>query len=272
LFETISQILVSFNNTSLSSIAVDAVSDLVYVSLRPGYSSNYSSTSCLEQNATGSATVSSSMFPCSAIYILDGNTGHINNIIRLRPGELIHNMDINPYLRKYASGEYNYLENYTEVNGDEPIQYEDDVVYIINSTNYSSNNDTNNSSSQMTTANDIQRIRLYGEIEEGKEGDMSSIAVDTGTNTIYAGIRYFQGGREGVFIIDDNSSIIHNSNTTGMNANNGLTNTIKFIPLGDTGPDQILVNNKTNIIYSSLEYDNFIVVIDGSTKTIKEHY
>jgi hypothetical protein len=115
------------------------------------------------------------MFPCSAIYILDGNTGHINNIIRLRPGELIHNMDINPYLRKiYASGEYNYLENYTEVNGDEPIQYEDDVVYIINSTNYSSNNDTNNSSSQMTTANDIQRIRLYGEIEEGKEGDMSS--------------------------------------------------------------------------------------------------
>jgi hypothetical protein len=45
-------------------------------------------------------------------------------------------MDINPYLgKKYASGEYNYLENYTEVNGDEPILYEDDVVYIINSTN-----------------------------------------------------------------------------------------------------------------------------------------
>lgn len=37
-------------------------------------------------------------------------------------------------------------------------------------------------------------LALYGEMEEGKEGDMSDIAVDTTTNTIYAGIRYFLRG------------------------------------------------------------------------------
>jgi hypothetical protein len=48
-----------------------------------------------------------------------------------------------------------------------------------------------------------ERITLYGEIEEGKEGNMSDVAVDTNyntntitntnSNTIYAGIRYYQG-------------------------------------------------------------------------------
>jgi hypothetical protein len=84
----------------------------------------------------------------------------------------------------------------------------------------------------------IRRIRLYGEQEEGKEGDISSIAIDVHTGKIYAGIRYFQGGLEGVFIIDKNmtSSVKPNSTT-----DDDFPFAIKFIPLGDTGPDQIPV-------------------------------
>lgn len=276
--------VIPFNNSTLSSMSVDPTSDLIYVSVRPDYSYNYSSTLCLEQNVTNSAVVSSSIFLCSAIYILDGNTGQTNSIIRLRPGEEIHATAINPYLDKiYASGEYNYLVKDFEGNGEELIQYEDDVVYIINNTNYASDNNnntksngTNGSPSQMTAA-DIQRVRLYGEMEEGKEGDMSGITVDATTNRIYAGIRYFQGGQEGLFIILNNntSSSTHNSsismkpnsNNTSMN---NLTSIIKFIPIGDIGPEQILVNSKTNSIYTSLENDNFIAIIDGSTNTEKE--
>jgi len=95
------------------------------------------------------------------------------------------------------------------------------------------------------------RAALYGEIEEGKEGDMSDVAVDTNTNaktnTIYAGIRYFQGGRNGIFIIPDNSQI--DSKLNGVNNKNNLSNTIKFIPLGNTGPEQILVSNSIRPVY-----------------------
>jgi hypothetical protein len=41
---------------------------------------------------------------------------------------------------------------------------------------------------------------------------------------------------------------------------NDITNTLKFIALGDT--ESGLVNNKTNTIYTSLENDNFIAVLD----------
>ena len=99
---------------------------------------------------------------CSIIYIVNGGTGQINNSIRLRPGEIIHDMTINPHSGKiYAVGEYNYLQNKTE-----PIQYEYDVVFVINQTNYVNN--TNDNSSQPITSNDIKRIRLYGEQKRGK--------------------------------------------------------------------------------------------------------
>jgi hypothetical protein len=113
--------------------------------------------------------------------------------------------------------------------------------------------------------NEITRIRLYGEVDDGKEGDMSSIAVDPHTNTIYAGIRYFMGGREGVFVINDSNDTIDSSNNP-INISN-----VKFIPLGETGPDQIIVsNNTTNTVYASLKHDDFIAFIDGSDKTVKE--
>jgi DNA-binding beta-propeller fold protein YncE len=257
---------IPFNNTILSSLTIDPISDLVYVSGMPDYSYNYS---CVEQ-IMNSSDVSGFVFPCSTIYILDGDTGQINNSIKLRPGEIIHDMTIDPRSGKiYAAGEYNYLENSIE-----PIQYEDDVVFIINQTSFT-NNTNYNLSQQSIHSNDIQRIRLYGEEEEGKEGDMSSIAVDTHTDTIYAGIRYFQGGREGIFIIDNKTTNgVYSKNISPIKlsatTDDYLTNAIKFVPLGETGPDQILVNGKTHVVYVSLKNDNFVALIDGSNNTVQE--
>jgi|SRR5687767_15486295 hypothetical protein len=108
---------------------------------------------------------------------------------------------------------------------------------------------------------------------------MSSIALDSNTNMVYASIRYFQGGREGVFIVDIDNNIttyeIHSSDvtpTTKLNATNAsATNVRKFIPLGDTGPDQILVNNNTKAIYTSLENDDFVGLIDVINNTVQEN-
>lgn len=254
-----------FNDTYPSSITVDPVSNHVYVSVRPDFSYNNLSQSCFGQNNTvASNNVSDSIYSCSVIYVLDGKTDQIIDIIRLRPGEQIHDMDIDPHEGKiYATGEYNYQVNYSGGNR-EQIQYEDDVVYIISNINHTGKENTRSYSA--IDNNNTQKITLYGEIEEGKEGDMSDIAIHTNTNTIYAGIRYFQGGREGIFIMPDNSRI--DSNLNGVN-NNNFSNTIKFIRLGNTGPEQILVNDQMNTIYVLLEYDDFIAVLD-SNNMIKE--
>jgi DNA-binding beta-propeller fold protein YncE len=113
-----------------------------------------------------------------------------------------------------------------------------------------------------------ERITLYGEIHEGKEGDMSDVAIDTKTSTIYAGIRYYQGGREGLFVIPDANQI--DSKLSGVNNRDNLSNAVKFIPLGSTGPEQIIVNDQMNTIYALLEYDDFIAIIDDSTDEIRE--
>ncbi len=136
--------IIPFNNTHLSSLSIDSISNRVYVSAAPDYSSTNPSTHCLQQDTTGSSILLSSNFPCSLIYILDGNTGQLNNIFRLRYGEQIHGIDLDPHSGKvYAAGEYNYLENDTTVN-EELIQYEDDVIYVINGTKVTSHTITAN--------------------------------------------------------------------------------------------------------------------------------
>lgn len=260
---------IPFNGTIPSSIMVDPISNLVYVSVRPDYSANYLSQSCLGESNVTSKNVSDSSSTCSVIYVLDGQTEQIIDVIKLGPGEQVHDISIDPSVsRIYATGEYNYLTNDSEGNG-EQIPYEDDVVYIIRNINYTNSNKDYTRSYSANASNNIEKITLYGEIQEGKEGDMSDIVVDTNNNikTIYAGIRYYQGGREGIFIIPDISRI--DSKLDGINKN--LSNTIKFMSLGSTGPEQIFVNDQMNTIYALLEYDDFIAIIDGSTNEIKEN-
>lgn len=57
------------------------------------------------------------------------------------------------------------------------------------------------------------------------------------------------------------------SNRTNENNNE----VIKFIPIGDTGPEQVLIDETTNTIYTSLKDDNLVAVIDGSANAIKEN-
>jgi hypothetical protein len=249
--------IVPFNNTAPTSVAVDALRNLVYVPVNPGYPYNYTMSLC-EENATSRFAIANPFSACSAIYVLDGHSGQINNVIHLGPGEQVKDIAIDAEKRMlYAAGEYNYLD--VDPHSNEVIQFEDDVVYIINI--------TDSSSSQ--TSNDISRITLYGEMEEGKEGDMSDIAVDTTTDTIYAGIRYFQGGREGIFLIPDNS-VVNNNSLGNDNAANDTKNGIRFIQIGDTGPDQVMINEATDTIYASSKHDNFIAIINGSSNIIRE--
>jgi hypothetical protein len=263
--------VIPFNGTIPSSVTVDPISNLVYVSVRPNYSANYLSQSCSGESAVTSKNVSDSSSTCSVIYVLNGQTEQIIDVIRLGPGEQVHDIDIDPSVGKiYATGEYNYRANDSEGNG-EQTPYEDDVVYIISNINYTNTNKNYTRSYSANASINTERITLYGEIQEGKEGDMSDIvAVDTNTNinTIYAGIRYYQGGREGIFIIPDVDQI--DSKLSGVNNRNNLSNAIKFIPLGSTGPEQILVNDQMKTIYALLEYDDFIAIIDSSTDEIKE--
>ena len=282
--------VIPFNGTIPSSITVDPISDLLYVAVKPDYSANYLTQSCSGESNVTSKNVSDSSSTCSIIYVLDGETDQIIDVIRLGPGEKIHDIDIDPNVgRIYATGEYNYRANHSEGNG-EQIQYEDDVVYIISNINYTNSNKNYTRSYSANASINTERITLYGEIEEGKEGDMSDVAVDSisinnintntiinnnsnsnnsnNTNTIYAGIRYYQGGRAGLFIIPDDNQI--DSKPSGDNNKNNLSNAIKFIPFENTGPEQILVNDQMNSIYVLLEYDDFIAIIDGLTNEIKE--
>jgi hypothetical protein len=264
--------VIPFNGTIPSSITVDPISNLVYVSVRPDYSANYLSQSCSGESNVTSKNVSDSSSTCSVIYVLDGQTEQIIDVIRLGPGEQVHDIGIDPSVgRIYATGEYNYLAEDSEGNG-EQIPYEDDVVYIISNINYTNSNKNYTRSYSANASINTERITLYGEIQEGKEGDMSDVAVDTNsntnTNTVYAGIRYYQGGRAGLFIIPDDNQI--DSKPSGGNNKNNLSNAIKFIPFENTGPEQILVNDQLKIIYALLEYDDFIAIIDGSTNEIKE--
>ncbi len=112
------------NNTNPSSITVDPISDLVYVSVRPDYSSNYLSQSCSGERNVTSKNLSDSSYTCSVIYVLDGETDQIIDVIRLGPGEEIHDIDLDPRVdRIYATGEYNYRADNSEGNG-EQIQYQ----------------------------------------------------------------------------------------------------------------------------------------------------
>lgn len=261
--------VIPFNGTIPSSIMVDPISNLVYVSVRPDYSANYLSQSCSGESNVTPKNVSDSSSTCSVIYVLDGQTEQIIDVITLGPGEQVHDIEIDPSVgRIYATGEYHYRDNDSE-GIEEQTEYEDDVVYIISNINYTNSNKDYTRSYSANASINTERITLYGEIQEGKEGDMSDIVVDTNNNikTIYAGIRYYQGGQEGIFIIPDISRI--DSKLDGTNKN--LSNTIKFMPLGSTGPEQIFVNDQMNTIYALLEYDDFIAIIDGSTNEIKEN-
>jgi DNA-binding beta-propeller fold protein YncE len=117
--------VIPFNGTIPSSITVDPISNLLYVSVRPDYSANYLSQSCSGESNVTSKNLSDFSSTCSVIYVLEGKTDQIIDVISLGPGEKVHDIDVDPRVGKiYATGEYNYRADDSEGNG-EQIQYED---------------------------------------------------------------------------------------------------------------------------------------------------
>jgi hypothetical protein len=169
---------IPFNSTTPSSIAIDLSRNLVFVSVKPSYPYDIETTLCNEENSKSLYSIPYSVEGCSGIYIIDGNTGEIKNLIRLRQGEIIHNMDMDINLcegKIYAVGEYNYLQNDTNSGVVDELIQKEDVVYVIyvagfnKTANYESVDNTNETSSRAVDVNEIKRIRLYGEIVREKK-------------------------------------------------------------------------------------------------------
>lgn len=97
---------IPFENTTLTSIAVDPIRNLVFVSANPKYPYDDKISQCREENDTSANSIPNYVAAYPAMYVIDGNTGDIMDIVRLRQGEIIHDMymDINPYSKIYAVG------------------------------------------------------------------------------------------------------------------------------------------------------------------------
>jgi len=132
----------------------------------------------------------------------------------------------------YAIGEHRSLRNGS--------LYESDAVYKIDPETHA-----------------FSRISLYSEQEEGKEGDLSSIALNPETNTIYVGSLYPEGGNPGLYLIDGNSfSVITKLNNT------------------EFGISDVIFDPKSHRIYTAAKYDDVVSVLNNLNavqKNIKIH-
>lgn len=75
-------------------MVVDTLSNLVHVSVNPGYPYNYTTSLCAHENDTNSLSIHNSVSACLAIYLIEGGTGRTKDIIRLGHGELIDDIQL----------------------------------------------------------------------------------------------------------------------------------------------------------------------------------
>ena len=128
----------------------------------------------------------------------------------------------------YAIGEHRELRNGS--------LYEYDSVYKIDPKSHA-----------------FSRMSLYSEQEEGKEGDLSGIALNPETNTIYVGSLYPEGGNPGLYKIDGNSfSVITKLNNT------------------EFGISDVIFDPKSRLIYAAAKYDDVISVLNSSDVVQKD--
>jgi DNA-binding beta-propeller fold protein YncE len=266
---------IHFKDAVPVSVVSDSEADTIYVVVNPN---KVTSQSCSNDLPLSKSNITS-MLPCSAIYIIDSLSLKLINIIRLSPGEQIRDIDLDSAEGTiYAVGEYNYVLQSNETEEEE--LYEDDVLYIIS--NVSKANVVGDATSISTANNStsifapkVTRLSMYGETEEGKEGDARTVVVDIATNTIYAGLVYFEGGKEGLYVIPkdvdpENFEIIERAGLDlnfeeGSNINDtGSTSKIFYIPFNGSGPDKIVVDDGGDRLYASDKDGDFVAVINGS--------
>ena len=166
------------------------------------------------------------------IYVINSNENKVVDTIKV--GSANHDflrdvaIDSNSGMI-YATGEYRIEES--------GVTYENDSIYFID---------------PKTKQSD--RISVYGEPEEGKEGDLSKIAVDPSLKLIYVGSLYPEGGNPGLYVVDPAK-------------NDVITMKDKW----EFGASEVLVDSITHQIIVTAKYDNLVSLMNASTREISKN-
>jgi hypothetical protein len=166
------------------------------------------------------------------IYVIDSNENNVVDIINIGNPN-------NDFLRDvavdtnsgmiYATGEYRL-----EKSG---VTYENDSIYFIE-----------------PKTKEYERISVYYEPEEGKEGDLSEIAVDSEAKLVYVGSLYPEGGMPGLYVVDLVKKHV-----------------LSMIDKWESGVSEVLVNSKSHEVVATAKYDNLLSLLDGSTREISKN-
>jgi DNA-binding beta-propeller fold protein YncE len=166
------------------------------------------------------------------IYVIDSNENKVIDTIKV--GSADHDflrdvaVDSNSGMI-YATGEYRVEES--------GVTYENDSIYFID-----------------PKTKQADRISVYGEPEEGKEGDLSKIAVDPSLKLIYVGSLYPEGGMPGLYVVDP------------------AKNDVKtMIDRWESGVSEVLVDPISHELIVTAKYDNLVSLINSSTSEISKN-
>jgi hypothetical protein len=166
------------------------------------------------------------------IYVIDSNENKIVDIINI--GNPDHDflrdvaVDTNSGMI-YATGEYRL-----EKSG---VTYENDSIYFIE-----------------PKTKEYERISVYYEPEEGKEGDLSEIAVDSGPKLVYVGSLYPEGGKPGLYVVDPVKNRV-----------------VSMIDKWESGVSEVLVDSKSHQVVATAKYDNLLSLLNESTYEISKN-
>lgn len=166
------------------------------------------------------------------VYVIDSNENKVVDIINIgNPNNDVLRdiaVDTNSGM-VYATGEYRL-----EKSG---VTYENDSIYFIE-----------------PKTKEYERISVYYEPEEGKEGDLSEIAVDSGANLVYVGSLYPEGGMPGMYVVDAVKKHV-----------------LSMIDKWESGVSEVLVDSKSHQVVATAKYDNLLSLLNGSTREISKN-
>jgi hypothetical protein len=151
------------------------------------------------------------------IYVVDTTADKLVDTINI--GNPIHDflrditVDTNSGMI-YATGEYR--------EEDAEVTYENDSIYFID-----------------PKTKEYNRISVYYESEEGKEGDLSEIAVDSAAKLAYVGSLYPEGGMPGLYVVDPVKSHV-----------------VSMVDKWESGVSEVLVDSKSHQVVATAKYDN----------------
>jgi hypothetical protein len=164
----------------------------------------------------------------NVIYKIDGTKNKVVDTIKVGTPQ-------NTFLKDIAVDSLHnkiYLSGAFQIKKNNTV-YEYDTLFIVNPTDKST-----------------KKLLLYSEREEGKEGDASDISINSKTGRIYVGSLYPGGGNPGMYVIS-------------FGKNNKV---ITHLRVGESGVENIVIDQIKNNIYASAPYDNMINILNADLK------